>query len=66
MKIATVDVQGVICITIMTITLEGFLYPYNLPGWSNAVMTFHIGVGSNVVCSTSIDNVRALVRGDRQ
>lgn len=25
MNIATVDVQGVICITIMTITLEGFI-----------------------------------------
>lgn len=26
-------------------------------------MTFHIGVGSNVVCSTSIGSARASVRG---
>ena len=26
-------------------------------------LNFHIGVGSNVVCSTEIGNARALVRG---
>jgi len=30
---------------------------------SRGVMAIHIGVGSNVVCSTSIGNARASVRG---
>ena len=42
------------------------LYPFGygvfLHIWTHG-LDFHIGVGSNVVCSTEIGNARALVRG---
>ena len=55
MNIATVDAHG--CDYVAT---SGGLYPaYGLSIWCDN----HIGVGSNVVCSTTTDNASVLIRG---
>ena len=65
LNVATVDVPGVIISTPMPFhashrcTLLGMVYLCVFC----MVSVFHIGVGSNVVCSTEIGNARALVRG---
>ena len=65
LNVATVDVPGVIISTPMQFhashrcTLLGMVYLCVFC----MVSVFHIGVGSNVVCSTEIGNARALVRG---
>lgn len=58
-NLATVDVPGVTCITpLMYFDSMGCVYTFYARK-GHHVVSYHIGVGSNVVCSTTIGNARA-------